>query len=181
MKTICRLFLIGVTFFVTMQLSFGQLSFSHSLGGSFYLSSLASAPGIMYSPRVNFLQLNDELTVSAGTHLGLGIVYNSREGASSFALDLPLVAEINFGHASNPETSSSFGGFIGFGFGISKIGSQGAFGADYNSASGLIFNGGIRAIIKERPLGLRLSYLINTKDDFSNVFSLGMFYTFGDF
>ncbi|OFY64196.1 MAG: hypothetical protein A3H98_12530 [Bacteroidetes bacterium RIFCSPLOWO2_02_FULL_36_8] len=170
-----------MTIFTAIQVTYGQISFSHSGGASFYGSSLASAPGLMYSPRINFLELRDELTISAGTHLGLGVVYSRDEGASSFAFDLPLVAEINFGHGANPDTRSSFGGFGGFGFGISKIGSAGAFGADYNDAAGIVLNGGIRAIINKNPLGLRLSYLINTKEGFENVISLGIFFTFGDF
>ncbi|MDX1907448.1 MAG: hypothetical protein SF053_10480 [Bacteroidia bacterium] len=171
----------GLCILAAVQFSYGQVSFSHSFGVAYYASSFAAAPGIMYSPRLNFVELNDEMTVSVGTHLGLGLVYNSQEGASSFVLDLPLVAEINVGHAANPDTKSSFGGFAGLGFGINKIGSQGAFGADYNDAAGLLFNGGIRAIIKEKPVGLRLSYLLNAKEGFENVFSIGLFYTFGKF
>lgn len=176
-----KIIFISICILASVQLSYGQISFSHSAGGSYYYSSLASAPGIMYSPRLNVVELDDEITVSVGTHLGLGIVYNSQDGASSFALDLPLVAEINFGHAANPETRSSFGGFAGLGFGISKIGSASTFGDDYNNAAGLLLNGGIRTIIKEMPVGLRVSYLLNTKKDFENVLSVGLFYTFGDF
>lgn len=168
-----------IVFLFTTAFSFGQMSFSHSFGGAYYISSLASAPGLTYSPRINFLELSQELTISAGTHLGLGMVYSSGEGASSFAFDLPLVAEINFGHAASPKTSSSFGGFAGLGFGISKIGSAGTFGADYNDASGLIINGGVRAIIKEKPLGLRVAYLLNLKEGFENVLTIGIFYSIG--
>jgi len=176
-----KIVFISICIFTSVQLSLGQVSFSHSLGGAFYMSSLASAPGIMYSPRLNVLEMGDEMTFSVGTHLGLGMSFNSQEGANSFALDLPIVAELNFGLAANPDTKSSFGGFAGLGFGISKIGADGAFGADYNDAAGLLFNGGIRAIIKEKPLGLRLAYLLNTKQDYSNVFTLGVFLIFGDY
>lgn len=173
--------LLGTFLLLLSQFSFGQISFSHSLGVSYYSSSLASAPGIMYSPRINFIELSDETTISAGTHLGLGILYNSGEGASSFVLDLPIVAEINFGHGANPDTESSFGGFAGLGFGISKISSASAFGTDYNNAAGIVINGGIRTIIKEKPLGLRVSYLLNTKEGYKNVIGIGVFYTFGDY
>ena len=181
MKTFHKLALAAGFFCIYLQVSFGQMSFSHALGVAYYSSSNATAPGVTYAPRLNFLELGDELTVSVGTHLGLGIAGSSREGASSFALDLPLVAEVNFGHAANPDANSSFGGFAGLGFGISKIGSAGAFGADYNDAAGPVFNGGVRMLIKERSLGVRISYLLNTKDGFSDVLGLNLFYTFGDF
>lgn len=181
MKAINKLFLIGVAFFLTSQFTYSQISFSHSIGGAYYGSPQASATAIMYSPRVNFLELSDELTVSAGTHLGLGIVYNSQTGENSFAFDFPFVAEINLGHGANADTRSTFGGFLGLGYGYSRIGSDGAFGANYNDALGPVFNGGIRALINERPVGLRISHLANTKKGFDNVLSVGLFYTFGDF
>jgi len=181
MKTTKKLLLAGIILMSTIKISISQISFSHSLGASYYAGGQVGAPGIMYSPRINFLELNKELTLSAGTHLGLGLSMNSREGASSFAFDLPIMAEINYGHGAKPKTRSSFGAFGGVGFGISKIGSSGAFSADYNSAVGPVINAGIRCLIKERPLGLRASYLLNTKKEFSDVFSVGLFYTFGDF
>ena len=135
----------------------------------------------MYSPRVNLVELGDEMTISVGTHLGLGLLISAEDG-NSFALDLPIVAELNFGHAAHPNTSSSFGGFVGAGYGTSRIGSDGAFGADYNRASGVVFNAGTRGHIRQSiPLGLRVSYLLNTKKDFDNVISVGLFYTFGKF
>ncbi|HCS19208.1 MAG TPA: hypothetical protein DIW47_01360 [Bacteroidetes bacterium] len=181
MKSLNKLFLLAIISFLSLQNSYAQLSFSHSFGASIYVSSLAAAPGLMYSPRLNFLELSDETSLSVGTHLGLGFSYNSQDGAGSFALDVPLVAEINFGHGALPDTESNFGGFLGLGYGISRIGSDATFGADYNEAAGPVFNGGIRTYIWDRPLGLRASYLINTKEGYANVFSLGLFYTLGEY
>ena len=160
----------------------GQVSFSHSAGGAYYLTSSIGAPAITYSPRLNLLQMSDEATLSLGTHIGLGLVYNSRAGASSFALDLPIVAELNLGHASSPESDAVFGGFIGAGYGINKMGAAGAFGGETNDAAGIVLNGGIRANIRESfPLGLRVSYLINTKEGNEDVIGVGIFYNFGNF
>lgn len=182
MKNLKKVLSISL-FLVATQFSLAQTSFSHSLGAGFYVSPSASAyaPAIVYSPRLNFLELADEATISVGTHLGLGLLYNSREGASSYALDLPVVVEFNLGHGAHPDTRSSFGGYAGFGFGISKIGSSGAFGADYNDAAGVVLNGGLRALIQERPLDLRVSYLLNVKEGFGNVIGLGISYSFGDY
>ena len=174
---ICTFIVFAGLSLSTINQSFGKTPFSHALGGSYYIGGGAGAPGITYSPRYNFLEIKKELTMSIGTHIGLGFSFNSQDGASSFALDLPIMLEINFGHASDAHTRTSFGGFGGIGFGISKIGSSGTFGADYNNAAGLVFNAGIRAIIKERPVGLRISYMVNTKIDAEDVIGIGIFYT----
>lgn len=181
MKKLKKFLFTSAILFAISFPSFSQISFSHSIGGSIYASESASAPALMYSPRINVVELSDEMTISLGTHLGLGYSGNSREGASSFALDLPIMAEINFGHAANPNTDSSFGGFVGVGYGINKMGSEGAFEDGYNNAAGIVLNAGIRAIINEYPLGARVSYLLNTKDGGENTYSIGIFYTFGSF
>lgn len=159
--------------------AYAKTPFSHALGASYYMGGDAGAPGITYSARYNFFEIKKELTLSIGTHLGLGLSFSSQDGASSFALDLPIMMEINFGHAADAHTRTSFGGFGGIGFGISKIGSSGTFGSDYNNAAGLVFNGGIRAIISNRPVGLRISYMVNTKLDAKDVIGIGIFYTLG--
>lgn len=73
---------------------------------------------------------------------------------------------------------SSVGGFAGFGYGISKLGADNENGGIYNDASGPLLNGGIRALVNDIPIGLRLSYLFNTKEG-GNVAGVGFFYTFG--
>ncbi len=176
MKTVKSLLVLSLLLFT--QIVFSQVTFSHAAGASFYVGGQASAPGIMYSPRVNILEISDALSFSLGTHLGLGLTFNSQEGASSFALDIPLVAELNFGSKATPENEESFGGFVGAGYGISKIGSAGAFGADSNDASGPVFNAGIRTVIANIPVGLRASFLLNLKSGYKSVFGIGAFYTF---
>src|SRR4051812_38014052 len=94
--------------------AYSQISFNHSIGGGLYIAD-AGGWAFLYSPRLNVVELADEMTVSVGTHLGLGFSgsANSRTGGDgSFLLDAPIMAEFNFGHAANPDaTSSSFGGF----------------------------------------------------------------------
>ncbi len=171
-----------LSLFAFVPMLSGQISFSHSLGGSIYIGEDASVPGIMYSPRVNLVEFGDEGTISLGTHLGMWLEYNSQAGASAFALDAPLMAEVNFGMAANPYTSSSFGGYAGIGYGISSFGSAGAFGSfNGNGGIGVVVNGGIRAIILGAPVGLRASYLLNNAEGGSNVFSLGAYYCIGSY
>ncbi len=171
-KTIALLTLIALS-----QIAYGQVSFSHSVGIAGYQAGDVSAPGALYSPRLNFMELGDNMTLSIGTHLSAGFDFNSREGASSLALDIPIVAEVNFGHAAHPDAESSFGGFLGAGYGISKIGDSGAFDSGYNDARGFVFNGGLRASLKDRSVGLRVSYMLNTNEGYNNVFGLGAFFT----
>jgi hypothetical protein len=180
MKTVKKSMLTALILFAA-QLSFGQVSFSHSIGASIYASSGASAPGIMYSPRLNLVNLGEETTLSLGTHLGLGISgFNSRDGGGGgFALDLPIVAELNFGHGAHKDTKSDFGGFVGLGFGASILGDAGAFGDGYNEAVGLVINGGLRAFMGNLPVGARVSYLVNATEGYGNVFSIGLFYSLG--
>lgn len=178
-KTMKRLTLLAILFVLTLFFTHdlqAQASFSHSLGGSYYFSRDASTSGIMYSPRINLVRLDREVTLSLGTHFGFGLVFNSREGGS-IALDVPILAEINFGNASNPDANSDVGGFVGAGYGISKIGQSGTFSDGFNDAAGIVINGGVIFTIKQRySFGLRTSYLINFKPDNGGVFTLGAFY-----
>lgn len=173
-----KLILLIVVVSVTSKLSYGQLTFSHDLGAAFYLSDLASSPAAVYSPRLNFLELNDEATVSLGTHLGLGFNYSSDGNDNYFAYELPLVAEINLGNASSRNSEASFGGFAGLGYGLNKMGNSTNFGGSYNDAAGLYVNAGIRGIVNDQSIGLRVSYLMNTKVGFDDVLGITLFYTF---
>lgn len=176
MKTIKNIILLGVLLALS-QITYGQISFSHAGGVAAYGAGDVSAPAAMYSPRLNFVELADEMTISIGSHIGGGLAFNSREGANSLALDIPIVAELNFGHAAHSDTESSFGGFIGAGYGISKIGDTSAFGSGSNDARGIVVNAGLRALIKEHSVGVRVSYMLNTKEGGKNVIGLGAFYT----
>ena len=171
MKKTLLLAVIAIVFFALPKVSLGQVSFSHSLGAAYYVStsttsteysestSTIGAPGILYSPRVNVVELGREMTVSVGTHLGLGFMLDTSSGSASFAMDLPVVAEINFGHGAHADTRSSLGGST-------------------NKASGPVLNGGVRALINGVPVGFRLSYLLNMEEG-GNVAGIGAFYTFG--
>lgn len=172
--------LLTIALFYSVQFAFGQVSFSHSFGAALYASSSTLMPALTYSPRVNILELKKEITVSAGTHLGLGAFIDSYTGSGAFMYDIPLVAEINFGHAAKPKTRSSFGGFAGLGYGINKTITDGSTEETEDSANGIIFNAGIRAIINEKALGLRASYLMDSGGT-NNIISLGIQYNLGKY
>ena len=155
-----------------------QISFSHAAGAGFYGGGDAGSLAIVYAPRLNILAFGDNATVSLGTHAGLWFAGSSREGASALAFDFPLVAELNLGHKANKNAEGGFGGFIGAGYGISRLASESEFGIDENNAAGIVINGGIRASLVGQSFGFRVSYLINTKENASNVLGLGLQYNF---
>lgn len=68
----------------------------------------------MYSPRLNVVEVGDNSTVSIRSRLGLAFEVSTRQG-SSFIYDIPIVAEFNFGQASNNDNDSGFGFYIGGG------------------------------------------------------------------
>jgi hypothetical protein len=161
-----------------------QVEFNHSFGGVFYASENSSGYGILYSPRLNLVELSDEVSLSAGSHVGLGFSgsANSQTGASgSFVLDLPLLAEINFGHASSSNSSIGFGGFLGAGFGYNRMSYSDVFGSGDRAATGLVLNGGFRTnLIKEQSVTLRISYMM-ASDNKGDIIGLGLTYNIGDF
>jgi len=165
-----------------------QMSFSHSFGGKYYSAMIAAksievggvtveiekqssdAIGALYSPRLNLVEVGDNSTVSIGTHIGLAVQVSTQQG-SSFIYDIPIVAEYNFGQASNNDNDSGFGFYIGGGYGIHN---SSAFN---DPISGPVVNGGLRFVIADKPLDLNVSYLIGSDD--INVLGVGIQLCFG--
>jgi len=182
-----KLLLLAVFSVLGLSQLSAQVSFSHAIGIKYYIVTLpsqtvevagvsfeteslsSSSAGILYSPRLNFVEIGDNSTISLGTHLGLAFQIES-QGESSFTYDVPLVAEYNFGQASNNDNDSSFGFYVGAGYGIhnSSMLSE--------AVSGPIANGGIRFLIADLPLDLNVSYLVGS--DSLNVLGVGVQYAF---
>jgi hypothetical protein len=162
-----------------------QVEFNHSVGGGLYASANSGGGyALVYSPRLNLTELSDELSISVGSHLGAGLEFssNSRSGSSgSFILDIPVVAELNFGHACSSNSSAGFGGFVGAGFGFNKMSyDNGIFSSDRN-ATGVVINGGFRTnLIREQSVTLRVSYML-ASDGNGDILGLGLTYNIGDF
>lgn len=165
---------------LTTKTTFGQISFSHAVG----ISIFRLIPAITYSPRLNLVQLNKETNLSLGTHLAYGFrPYKDASGpiknqGSFFVYEVPLVAEINFGCGSSPQSNSNIGGFFGIGYAVNKTSRSPLPSSYYNEASGIYFNAGVRTITKRNylRLGLRLSYLKNFKTDYHDELGFGIFY-----
>jgi len=166
--------------------AFSQVSFCHSIGGSLYINSETAGFAILYSPRLNLAELNDESTISIGTHFGFGLSgsVNSQDGGSgTVTVDAPLMVEYNYGLAANPDEDDDFGFFGGVGFGYNLMGgTDDTFGGTYGgSSAGPVLNAGVRVMIAEHPLGARLSYLINVKNNGASTVGIGLFYILGDY
>lgn len=87
------------------------------------------------SPRINVLEFNDNFSLSAGTHIEVGYVLNSDnlyafdpefqfvevEKKKNFLINIPLVAELNFGLGSTENTDGEVGFYIGGGVSGYKI------------------------------------------------------------
>lgn len=167
---LCLLFIVSK--------GFAQVSFMHSGGLSLYsISSGVNSsvgPALMYSPRLNLVKLSDELTLSVGTHIGIDFFLSSNGNQNSSTFDIPLVAELNFGHGAIKQTKSKFGGFVGLGYGFTSIKTNASY-----EARGVLLNGGLRFVMFKKSFGLRVAYLLNSVKDVSDVSSFGLFYTFG--
>jgi hypothetical protein len=156
--------LIIISLFLQNKETLGQ-SFSHSLGTAILAGEEAVGLGLVYSPRINVIKFHEAITASLGTHIAIA-ANASDDGAGSttqnfIGFEFPIMAELNFGKNSHPENESSFGGFIGIGYGISTL-SQSDPGEAF--AKGLIYNAGLRF---RGDWGVRFAYLENFN---SNVF-----------
>ncbi len=167
----------------TFSFANAQVSFSHAVGAKYFLATNSdldySAVGILYSPRLNVVELGDNSTVSIGTHIGLAFQGNSRDGSSSFVYDLPIVAEYNFGSTSNRDNDESFGFYVGGGYSIHNSSDF------YEAISGPVVGGGVRFMIVEKPIDINFSYLISTRTLVGNrsidqsILGIGVQYTLG--
>lgn len=103
---------------------------------------------VTYFPRYNFLETsNSSFSIGAPLSAGIGIASNSRRDdvGISFAYDLPLALDYNFGCKANSETQSTFGGFVGAGFSYFNVGVSQSRESDFSGVSyGPIARMGIR-------------------------------------
>jgi hypothetical protein len=162
----------------------GSGEFMHSLGGKYFVygnTSGFTGGAILYSPRYNFASLGANSTVSAGTHLGIGFSLTAGPGgsASSLILDLPAVAELNFGYGSSKEAEGGFGGFIGAGYGLHRVTlSVDGYGSSA-TITGPVFGGGVRfEIPRAGAFEIGASYMIDLKDKDQKVNILGISFSY---
>ncbi len=120
-----------------------------------------AAFGISYFPSFKIAEFGETMSLRLAATPGLGLAgsVNSREGGSlTFALDLPVAAELHLGDQEGEGT----GGFVGAGFAYNRIASS-EYGN--NTALGPQVSAGIKVPFRERLWTLRGNFLINIKKE----------------
>lgn len=93
---------------------------------------------ITWFPRYNLTEgTNSSLSVGMLPALGFGIARNTYDSDAgiSFAYDIPVVIDYNFGAKSFRDNENTFGGYAGLGFGYHKVQISKSRHSDYNGAS----------------------------------------------
>lgn len=174
-KTLITLFSVLCMF--TMQ---AQVEFMHEGGAALYFGNEIAAPAIMYSPRLNISEIGDG-TFSIGAHPALGFYLSSNDyyGENFIIIDLPFLAEVNFGYGASDNNDDGVGVYAGAGLGVSIFSTSYAGGSGF----GPVANAGFRFPLQGRPLDLRVAYDLDLiEDDFGNTTSfliIGLSYIIG--
>ncbi|GAA3560489.1 hypothetical protein [Snuella lapsa] len=152
-----------------------QESFSHSVGaGGFIGTRKASlhAIGVVYSPRLNLINVGKSSTLSLGANFGIGYnVDNNFIEENQITFHIPIIIDYNFGLASsNKAQQNKSGGFLGIGYSFEQTGER-LNNGNFNDPTlikkfmnGPLANIGYRFKIGSKPFVIRLSYLYGTGD-----------------
>jgi hypothetical protein len=189
--------LLPIGFFLLMaQLGFSQ-SFMHGAGLNIFVAtasggSAAVNEGLTYSPRFNFIEL-DNMSVSVGVPLSVG-VSGSYSSSSSYGtsntlsvmLDVPVLISLNMGCGSTKDNESRFGYFIAGGFGyhsgtfnISDVLSDTQVTTKFN-ATGPVGNAGFRFAVGRgsHNIEVRFQYMKGLNDFKPSIFGIGSSFNF---
>lgn len=171
-------------FFVALQTK-AQLSYAHGLGSTVFLCQNYLATTFTYSPRLNFLSLGADggSTLSVGSNVALGYgngSYGTYVGDGLY-LDLPLVLNINRGHAADEDSWSYWGFYGGAGIGMNYTASVNWIdGRKAPINKGFYFNAGIRSYNFGSSFSIHGSYLLNFTKANGNMWGIGVIYNIGD-
>ena len=153
-------------------------SFHQETGFTLYFSTYAIIPVGTYWGRVNFLEPQDDLSVSASMPLSLGGSIGTYGGL--LVLDLPLTVDVNIGDRATDDATAPFGAFVGAGGGFNFM-----LGNGYIRSFGPLTHTGLRVTspFTGRSVTLRFSYLFGLGgvdssgfDSNPNIFGIGVFY-----
>lgn len=170
-----------------------QTEFSHSAGGTYIVvpysisvvsegvdysgTTVAGYPGLTYNPRIDFV-IDRNLSFSLTTYatMALNISVNSREGSSGFfAVQTPLLGQLNFGHHSTQRTRAGFGGFVAAGYDF------GFYSGGIGVLHGPTAQAGMKFNFRDESYGVRFEYTKPvglSKGEKAHVFGVGFLYNF---
>lgn len=151
-------------------------SFMNSYGGTFsvvqgkdkesgngsYKTVLLEMCGT-YFPRYN-LSESDNSSLSLGIPFSAGIGTVNNSDGVAFSVDVPLMADYNFGCDAIPESESGAGGYVGAGFGYNYTSASSYFGSSNLSSYGPIIHAGVRLVVSQK---------------FSQSMTFGLYYKLG--
>jgi hypothetical protein len=185
-------FLCGVLLFAAGRVN-AQTEFNHSGGGSYIVvpysisvvedgidysgTVVAGYPGLTYNPRLDFV-IDRNLSFSLTTYatMALNITVNSREGSSGFfAVQAPLLGQLNFGHHATQRTRSGFGGFVAAGYDF------GFYSGGIGVLHGPTVQAGMKFNFRQESYGIRFEYtkpIGLSKGEKAHVFGIGFLYNF---
>ena len=174
-KNFLLLFLAGSLFTAKAQ-------FSHSVGASLFLVSAnqgisATSWGITYYPRYT---VSSSFSVGVPLSLGLAGSYNSQDGASSgssITVQLPIVADYNYGLGSSEKSDDSkFGFYVGAGLGYFSTTYTDDLGGGSVTATGPYAHSGIRFNIKDHAYDFGASYHAGLSGDKASIIGIRLLY-----
>lgn len=121
--------LLFVSMFILNE-SKAQNDFMQSFGVSYHIyQSNQTIPskfalyGVNYTPRLLLLPISDLGGLSVASPIGAGLSLSNNPNFNFFMLNVPIVAEIAFGHQADLDNDFPVGVFAGLGFEYSYISS----------------------------------------------------------
>lgn len=203
LPTFMRKLILFVAACIISVNAFSQ-SFHHGIGVSIFFDNMTpdkitAISAITYSPRYNFRE-TEKMSASLGIPLSIGFVgdgnntvyYDEVTGEETsgsikgFAVNLPLVVNLNVGAGSTKGNKHNIGGFIGAGYTWHYVSSR-DYTKDGNdktiggSSFGPTINGGFRFNLGGDPVDnieLRFSYYKGSNRTRLEMFGIGAIFNF---
>ena len=137
---------------------------------AFFDEGVQSSLAVTYSPRLNIYKFSKYTSLSVGTHLSLGFDLNfsstGLDNQASFAYEIPLTFDLNFGYGAVKRTRNSFGGYVGAGYALNSLKNDSynellGYSESSGSTHGIYVNGGVRfEVDRDRSGGVGLYSII---------------------
>lgn len=165
-----------------------QLSYMHSGGGSLLVVRATEnnitrgigMPALTYNPRLN-LAFSPEFSFSATSYPSISAVgFFSGDGGNegTIGLDVPVLAQLNFGQHATPESDFPIGGYVAVGWGYTLIAGSSDIFPNYGGSSvGPTADVGFKFRIFKNSFCLRAKYMLDVlQDNPSDVIAFSFLY-----
>ncbi len=146
-----------------------------STGVSYYTSFLTQVPTIHVQPRLDFVELSNNATVSLDVRFAGGYFEEKESiaGESYPVFEIPVTVNFNYGVGASRVADMHVGVYGG-------LGAAWEIDYGYNTYWGPMFTGGFRFDIdKLSPIDLNVGLMLDVSGNYNSVFSAGISYMFG--